>query len=74
LLLAGTARSLFQYIRQKKCRGLRLWYSTATEYSAKDKCLQNSFEMLYRWARMGDQEWQGLEDPRMEDCVEIKRI
>lgn len=74
VLLAGTAKSLFDSIRTRRCKGVRLWYRTTTEHSEKKTCLQMSFEMLHRWAQLGDKAWQGLEDPRMKDFVEIKRI
>lgn len=74
VLLAGIAKSLFDSIRTRKCKGVRLWYWTTTEHSEKNTCLQMSFKMLHRWAQLGDMAWQGLEDPRMKDCVEIKRI
>lgn len=38
------------------------------------KCLEHALRKVKMWAEVGDLEWQGVDDPRMVNCVEIARV
>ncbi|KAI0855961.1 hypothetical protein F4860DRAFT_428206 [Xylaria cubensis] len=72
-LLFGKQRSFIEYLREKrKMTTAEVWYNTYTGDGGKERCLPNSLKKLTEWARLGDLPYQGVEDVRFQDCVQLQ--
>lgn len=73
-ILKGLQRNLFLWIRKHKTKSLRLWYSIDQSHAGQELCLLHSLRMVQTLAAVGDSYWQGLDDPRTKNCIEITDV
>lgn len=73
-ILKGLQRNLFLWIRKNKTKNLRLWYSTDKTNAGQELCLLHSLRAVRTLAAVGDSDWQGPEDLRTKNCIEIKHV
>ncbi|KAF4996981.1 hypothetical protein FGRMN_4169 [Fusarium graminum] len=73
-ILRGQQRNIYSWIKNNKSKNLRVWYSVDQSFGGKDKCLLYSLTKVQEWARIADQPWQGEEDPRARNCIQLKNV
>ncbi|KAI0902760.1 hypothetical protein F4823DRAFT_638104 [Ustulina deusta] len=72
-ILFGKQRTFIKYLRKKRNMGkAHIWYNTDASRGGKGRCLSNSLLKVSEWTRLGDLPYQGIEDVRFQNCVQLQ--
>lgn len=72
-VLFGKQRSFVEYLRNKRHMSkAEIWYNTDNSNSGRNECLVLSLRKVWEWVGLGDLSYQGLEDPRFQNCIRLR--
>ncbi|KAK9769258.1 putative Integrase catalytic domain-containing protein [Seiridium cardinale] len=54
-----------------RSKDIRIWYNIDRSLSGQGRCVQYSMEKVHEWYTYGDTPYLGLEDPRLDGCIEL---
>ena len=70
-VLRGLQYSLYKQLRKKSRNNIRVWYRIREDKNDENQSLQHAIGLLHQLIQIGNQDWVGDDDKRVEGCIEL---